>query len=205
MLISSGRAPYDLLDVGCGEGRTLAMLDERKVVARGVGVDLLPERVDRARRASPMLEFQVADGTRLPFPDQSFDVVLAMTVFSSIPRPARQGIAAEIARVLRPDGRFVWYDMRRRSPANPDVRPFTGADVRSILPGWIVGTRPVTLMPPLARRLGRATRFAYPVLARVALLLTHEVGAASRPPDALASAASTQTHAVSTLPPSDDA
>lgn len=182
LLISGDLAEYDLLDVGCGEGRTLAMLNDRGVIGRGVGVDLLAERVDRARRASPTLEFHVADGTRLPFPDASFDVVLAMTVFSSVPSPARVAVAREIARVLRPDGRFVWYDMRRRSPANPDVRPFSEADARRIFPGWNVVTRPVTVAPPLARRLGLVTGFAYPILARVPLLLTHEVGAASRPP-----------------------
>lgn len=190
LLVARGRTPFDLLDIGCGEGRTLAMLRGRGVLRRGVGVDLLPERVDRARAAWPDLEFLVADGTRLPFPDQSFDVALAMTVFSSVPSSVREAIAAEIARVLRPAGRFVWYDMRRPSPSNPDVRPFTGTEARRLFPGWSIVTHPLTVAPPLARRLGPVTGPAYRLLARLPFILTHEVGSAERPTTGAATASS---------------
>lgn len=182
LLTPNGTRPTDLLDVGCGEGATLAMLRERLAIDRAVGIDLLPERVERARRAWPGIEFQVADGTRLPFSDGSFDAVLAMTVFSSVAREARTALLNEMSRVLRPGGRFVWYDMRRSSPSNPDVRPFAGSDVRTILPGWIVVARPLTVAPPIARRLGPGTSVAYSLLKRIPALLTHEAGAAWRSP-----------------------
>lgn len=180
LLTRDGHPPTSLLDVGCGEGSTLAMLRDRLRIKRVVGVDLLPERVERARHAWPDIEFQVADGTSLPFPDESFDVVLAMTVFSSVAPAARNTLLIEMTRVLNPGGRFVWYDMRRPSPSNPDVRPFAGSDVRLILPGWTVVARPLTVAPPLSRHLGMATDMMYPMLSRIPLLLTHEVGAASR-------------------------
>lgn len=181
LLTHEGQPLAALLDVGCGEGTTLAMLKERLRIDRAVGIDLLPERVERAKRAWPGIEFLVADGTSLPFPDASFDAVLAMTVFSSVVHDARDALLIEMARVLRPGGRFVWYDMRRPSPSNPDVRPFDASDVRRILPGWVVTARPLTVVPPLARRFGPATPAAYPMLARIPLLLTHEAGAAWRP------------------------
>ena len=182
LLTGNGGPPTSLLDVGCGEGTTLSMLRERLAIDRAVGIDLLPERVERARRAWPGIEFQVADAMRLPFPDASFDAVLAMTVFSSVAHADRGALLIEMARVLRPGGRFVWYDMRRPSPSNPDVRPFARSHVRTILPDWTITARPLTVAPPIARRLGPATAAAYPVLARIPLLLTHEAGAAWRPP-----------------------
>lgn len=181
MVAQVSRPVSDVLDLGCGDGATLGRLAGCRELERAVGVDLLPERIARARTAWPGLEFHVADGVRLAFPDSSFDVVLAMTVFSSVPREATTAMLQEIGRVLRPGGGFVWYDMRRPSPRNPDVRPFSVRDVRAALPGWTIRAEHLTVAPPIARRLGPATRRLYGILAHVPLLLTHEVGLASRP------------------------
>lgn len=171
-----------LLDLGCGDGAVLAMLAERLHLDRAVGVDLLPERVERAHAARPHLDVRVADGTALPFADASFDAVLAMTVFSSVPGSIREAMAREIARLVRPGGWFAWYDMRTRNPANPDVRPFRAAEVARLFPGWEIRRRSLTLAPPVARRLGRLSPMAYPLLAAVPALRTHEAGTARRPP-----------------------
>lgn len=175
-----GRPVRDLLDLGCGGGATLAWLAGYGGIERAVGIDLLPERIALARTTWPTLEFHVADGRSLPFADDSFDVVVALTVFSSVPADACAGMLREVARVLRPEGALVWYDMRRPNPRNPDVRPFAARDVQAVLAGWTVDAEPLTVAPPLARRLGRATRVLYPILARWPLLLTHEVGVAVR-------------------------
>jgi SAM-dependent methyltransferase len=170
-----------VLDLGCGEGATLGRLIACGAVATGVGVDLLPERIERARAAWPAIDFRVADAGHLPFPDEAFDIVLAMTVLSSIPLPARPGIAAEIARVVRSGGVFAWYDLRLPSPANPDVRPFRAADVAMLFHGWEMQVRRLTVLPPVARRLGPAAGVLYPVLARLPFVLSHEAGVARRP------------------------
>jgi SAM-dependent methyltransferase len=181
LLGSSDPPVRALLDLGCGDGAVLGMLADALHLDRAVGVDLLPERVERARAARPHLDIRVADGTALPFPDGSFDAVLAMTVFSSVPASMREALAREIARVVRPGGCFAWYDMRRRNPANPDVSPFRAADVARLLPGWPIRRRSLTLAPPIARRLGRLSPIAYPLLSAVPVLRTHEAGTARRP------------------------
>jgi SAM-dependent methyltransferase len=171
-----------ILDLGCGDGAPLAMLRARGIITAGVGLDLLPERVREAATTWPGIEFMVGDAAELPFDDAAFDAVLAMTVLSSIAdERRRRRVLSEVARVLRPGGRFVWYDMRRGNPRNPDVRPFTHVDVRAALPAWPAAFRTVTLLPPLARRLGPFTRALYPVGAAVPILRTHEVGRASKP------------------------
>lgn len=170
-----------LLDVGCGYGTTLGELIAAGTIGSGVGVDLLPERIAAARAKWPAIEFAVADAGHLPFPDASFDAVLSMTVLSSVPLPARPAIASEIARVVRPGGAFIWYDMRVPSPSNPNVHPFRAADVAALFPGWLVRSRRLTVLPPIARHLGAATSPLYPLLARVPVLLSHEAGVAQRP------------------------
>ena len=170
-----------LLDVGCGDGATLGRLVAEGTISSGVGVDLLPERIEGARARWPAIRFEVTDATRLPFPDGSFDAVLTMTVFSSVQQPARRAMAAEIARVVRPGGGFIWYDMRLPSPSNPDVRPFSATDVAGLFPGWPMQVRRLTVAPPIARHLGVATDRLYPLLALSRALLSHEAGVAQRP------------------------
>jgi len=113
-----------LLDVGCGAGLDLAYwLAAGWTADRLAGVDLAAERINRARLACPGVDLQVTDGAELPFPDASFDVATAVTVFSSILDPALQrALFAEMRRVVRPGGLLVIYDFVVRKPTNPDVR-----------------------------------------------------------------------------------
>ncbi|HKB17745.1 MAG TPA: class I SAM-dependent methyltransferase [Candidatus Dormibacteraeota bacterium] len=167
-----------VLDVGSGTGAELAWF--REVGARDanlVGIDLLPERVEAARKSYPGLEFRAGNAERLPFPDSSFDLVVACTLFSSIlDEGMAASVAGEIQRVMRPGGGLLWYDFRYDSPSNPNVRGVGARRVRSLFPnltGELIG---LTLLPPLARRLGPLTPAAYPVLVTIPPLRSHLCG-----------------------------
>jgi 23S rRNA (guanine745-N1)-methyltransferase len=94
-LADVGAAIPAVLDVGCGEGSGLAWLATRHpLVAHGL--DLSVEAVDLAARLLPAGTWVVANADRgVPFADASFDVALSVLAR----RPA-----AELARVLRPEG-----------------------------------------------------------------------------------------------------
>lgn len=103
----------DLLDVGCGTGRSRRVY--AGTFARYTGADLSPAAVAAARAAYPDDEWLVADAARLPFPDGAFDVVAFSSVLHHIPDfgPAvREGF-----RVLRPGGRAFAYDPNLFHPA----------------------------------------------------------------------------------------
>jgi ubiquinone/menaquinone biosynthesis C-methylase UbiE len=113
-----------IVDVGCGSGFDLAAW-----VADGwraehlAGVDVISERVSKARAACPGADIRLGDGVLLPFGDGAFDAATATTVFSSIlDRPLRQTLFREMERVVRPGGLVVVYDFVIRKPTNPDVR-----------------------------------------------------------------------------------
>jgi len=100
-------AGYDrVLDVGAGEGQV-----SRLVAAGGastvVGVDPTAAQVGEAktRGAGPSYLRAVADN--LPFDEASFDAVLACLVFEHI--EAVDEAIGEVARVLRPGGRFAFF------------------------------------------------------------------------------------------------
>ena len=94
-----------LLDVACGTGNFV-----RHAAAAGLrvtGVDLSDVAVGAARGSVPDAEFLVADGQELPLPDASFDHVTCLGSLEHFPEPERG--AAEMARVLRPDGRALVF------------------------------------------------------------------------------------------------
>ena len=141
------------------------------------GVDLLPERVTAAREKHPSIDFSCANAERLPFPDERFSLVLTFTVFSSIlDEGMARNVAQEVERVLVPGGAVLWYDFRYENPGNRHVRPMTKREIRGLFPHFTLQLQPVTVAPPLARRLGRLTPVLYPLLARLPWLRTHYIG-----------------------------
>jgi ubiquinone/menaquinone biosynthesis C-methylase UbiE len=167
-----------VLDVGCGDGAGLALLHSMGVPAdRLEGVDLLPQRIERARARYPEFSFINADAATISAPAGAFDLVLCWTLFSSILDPeVAAAVARNVARWLRPHGCVLWYDLRYPNPANRQVRGWSARDIRRLFQGFTVELRTATVLPPLTRRLGPAAAGLYPVLRRVPPLRTHRVG-----------------------------
>lgn len=145
-----------ILDIGCGSGEVLDGL-----VRYGAdplllaGVDLLEERIERARGRNPSVSFAVGNAAALPYRDAVFDVALQFTLMSSVlDGETRRRIAAETLRVLRPGGLLIWYDFIW-NPTNRDVRGIRLGEVRRLYPGCRLDVRRVTLAPPLLRPLAR--------------------------------------------------
>jgi ubiquinone/menaquinone biosynthesis C-methylase UbiE len=108
-----------VLDVGCGTG-TLAIEVQNRVgrAGRVVGVDPSPQQIARARskaaRRHMAIDFQIGVIEHLAFPDQTFDVVLSTLMMHHLPNTLKRQGLAEIARVLKPGGRLVIADFKRK-------------------------------------------------------------------------------------------
>lgn len=93
-----------LLEIGCGMGTDL--LQFARGGARCIGIDLTPRSVEITRHRFKLYgadgDFMISDGERLPFRDESFDVVYSNGVLHHTPDTA--GAIREVHRVLRPDG-----------------------------------------------------------------------------------------------------
>jgi len=167
-----------VLDVGCGYGSLLGWLHGLGIPAANLfGVDLIPDRIKIAREMFPDFTFVEGNAERFDFPDDYFDLVPVFTVFSSILDPAMaKNVAQNISRVLVRDGAVVWYDMRYPNPWNPNLRAMTKRRIGELFPSFTLALESISLLPPLARQLGRYTDQVYPLLALPPMLRSHYLG-----------------------------
>jgi SAM-dependent methyltransferase len=173
-----------VLEVGCGGGGNLLELLRLGFVPECLaGIDLLPERVARARHVLPSaVRLEAGDATAAAVPDASLDVVYASTVFSSLlDDVTQQGLADAMWRWLRPGGGVLWYDFVVDNPRNADVRGVPLRRVRALFPNGRVHARRVTLAPPLARAVCRIHPAFYSVFNAVPLLRTHVLAWIAKP------------------------
>lgn len=100
-----------ILDVGCGGGFLSNQLARQGYSV--TGVDLSPESLSVAHKhdVTGSVKYQVADAYKLPFENESFDVVTAMDFLEHVERP--QDVISEFSRVLRPGGIFFYHTFNR--------------------------------------------------------------------------------------------
>jgi ubiquinone/menaquinone biosynthesis C-methylase UbiE len=172
-----------VLDVGCGTGEHLAKFELMGAHPENlVGIDLMPDRIRKAKEQFPRLTFHLANAESLPFPGGSFDLIIVSTVFSSILNDVMAAnVSREISRLVLSGGAVMWYDFRLNNPLNQHVRGVSRNRIQSLFPGFGLSLETVSLLPPLARRLGVLTNLIYPVLARFPFLRTHYLGLLFKP------------------------
>jgi ubiquinone/menaquinone biosynthesis C-methylase UbiE len=107
-----------ILEVGCGTGRTSCY-----VAAQGhevIGIDIRPDMIAKAKKRAEnenvSIQFLVGDASSLPFPNESFDIILveSVSIFTDISKTF-----AEYYRVLRTGGKLFDREMiqQKRMPA----------------------------------------------------------------------------------------
>ncbi len=112
----AGVKPGDcVLEVGCGTG-TLTLAAKRRAGPSGkvFGIDVIPVMIELSQRKAALAEeeitYQLASIADIPFPANTFDVVMCSFMIFHMSEKVRQKGVAEIFRVLKPQGRLLVLD-----------------------------------------------------------------------------------------------
>lgn len=100
--------PASLLETACGTGRVTAHLCSKIAGAQITATDINPDMIAIAKQklSGKNINWQQADATALPFPDNSFDCIV--TQFGVMFYPDRVKGMTEALRVLKPGGTFLF-------------------------------------------------------------------------------------------------
>ena len=116
----------DVLDVGSGAGTDSLIAAQMVAPGGGVtGIDMTPEMLAKSRlNAGEMgisnVQFVEGEAEHLPFPDESFDVVISNGVIDLV--PDKDAVYSDIFRVLRPGGRMQIADVTIQVPVSEEGR-----------------------------------------------------------------------------------
>lgn len=139
--------PKKILDVGCASGWFLNELSKKFPNAKCFGIDPYKKAIIYGKKRYKKLTLVNADGHKIPFPDESFDLVICTEVLEHVLDP--KGVIKEIKRVLKHDGiaviemdsgnilfRIIWYwwtHMRNGVWKDAHIHAFTANKLENII------------------------------------------------------------------------
>lgn len=169
------RAAAACLEVGFGNIGWLSELISWGVSESNLhGIELDETRASRARELLPAADLRVGDAVELPWADETFNLAIASTLFTSVlDDEVRKLIAREIERVLAPGGALLWYDFAFNNPRNPNVRGIGRTELRELFPTLRGPVRKITLAPPLVRAIAPRSWTLASLLESLPFLRTH--------------------------------
>lgn len=115
-LLDPGRTYADILDVGCGRGKSTCLLDKRfqpkSIVSLEPDAELLRSAASLTKRCNSKVTLLHASATEIPAPDASFDMLFCHQTFHHI--ADQESAIREFYRVLRPGGVLLFAESTKR-------------------------------------------------------------------------------------------
>lgn len=130
LLLNLSNENKKILDLGCGEGTRLSLISDT-----GTGIDISGKAISLARKKFPKLNFVIGNLEKLPFNNESFDLVYSAYVFEHLRDHLE--VISEAKRVLKKDGNFVIICPNYGAP-NRASPPFNGSRFKKFLTGFFM-------------------------------------------------------------------
>ena len=109
-----------VLDIGCGGGLFLGLVDAAGLKPAGTGFDVSPLAIRlaqgmaaKAGKAGARLDFQRLDADE-PWPDGQYDVIAMIDVIHHVPPAAQEAVIRRASAKVKPGGVFLYKDMVKR-------------------------------------------------------------------------------------------
>ena len=119
-----------LIDVGCGSGRLAKPLSQY-LTGKYLGIDVVPELVEYARKLVPQPDwrFEVAEGLRIPEKNNQADMVCFFSIFTHLLHEQSYTYLQEAKRVLKSDGKIIFSFLEFSVPGHWPVFEATIGDM----------------------------------------------------------------------------
>lgn len=139
---AAGRSLTRIVDLGCGDGRSLDLFERILPGADWYGLDVAdsPEARHRQRLDN---RFVVFNGTDLPFEEDCVDLVFSKQVLHHVQNPA--ALLADVERVLKPGGAFIGSTSCLEVYQSRSLRSYTPFGLKELLTAS--GLERITLYP----------------------------------------------------------
>jgi len=109
MKMYTPRVGVHVLDVGCGTGTNLMLYHEAG--CNVFGIDLSPTMVEVAKnKLGDRAEIRLGDASKMPYSDDSFDLVTSCFTLHEMPSQIRPVVISEMVRVVKHGGRILLID-----------------------------------------------------------------------------------------------
>ncbi len=120
----------DVVEIGCGRGGNLWLVRRTYQPASITGIDIAPRSIAFASEALPEADchFAVGDAEDVPLPSGTADVVLSVETSCTYPRI--ESFFREVARLLRPGGRFLYTDLMPVELVDPFIEALGALGLR---------------------------------------------------------------------------
>lgn len=129
----------NVLDVACGNGSLLALLNEQRAI-HGFGIDLSEQMIKNAIAKNPNMEFYVAGCEAMPIENDTMDLITVSAAYHHFPDV--KAFANEAKRVLKTNGKIyiaeIYLNSVLRFICNPFVSLSKAGDVQFYSPNQII-------------------------------------------------------------------
>lgn len=123
-----------VLDIGCGEGTRLAGLIKNNKNKEGCGIDISKTAIQLAKTNYPYLKFIKSDIEKIPFKDNSFDLIYSAYVLEHLDNPEK--LLIEAKRLLKSNGTLILIAPNYGSP-NRSSPCYKGSRINKLVFGYI--------------------------------------------------------------------
>ena len=125
-----------ILDLGCGTGTWLRYLVELGAAPENcTGIDISEQRIQKARVKNGSINYLATDGVNIPFPDNSFDIVMQIVTLSSVTDESIwKNLVNEMKRVNTEEGYIFWFD--HKEAFSDKLIGFTEKEVLELFDGY---------------------------------------------------------------------
>lgn len=146
-----------ILEIGAGLGGNMLFFKSLGFAWHNIYANELTEgRFKKLKTNLPTANLYLGDAQTLPF-ENTFDVVLQSTVFTSILDPnLKKTLAQKMLSYTKKSGVILWYDFQYDNPKNKNVKGIKKREIQQLFhDAASIKFYHVTLAPPIGRRIGR--------------------------------------------------